>query len=150
LGKQINGIDVYEVQCGHCGVTHEGRLFHPAVWLGRARYCSSCPILKLIGDTEDKGPVECSCGGSLDSMVLVCPHCCLPISDSEKQIAVQFYLVQPAQDEDNPTSVEIDKWYDARREEGFLTGNTLYIQLREVVSFDEESNSWKTYNCFDL
>lgn len=148
--KQINGIDVYEVRCVHCGALHEGRLFYPSVWLGHARYCSDCPNLKLIGDTEEQGPKNCSCGGSFDALVLICPQCSRPIEDSEKQIAAQFYLVRPADDEENPTAAEIDHWYKLLREEGALTGKTLYIQLREAISFDEDSKSWKTYQSFDL
>jgi hypothetical protein len=148
--KQINGFDVYEVQCGHCSVVHEGRMFNPGAWLGRAKYCSSCPNLKLISDIEDLGPFDCGCGGIFDSPRLVCPQCSQQIEDAERQIASQLYLVQPAVDEDNPTSAEINSWYSARREEGFLTGETLYIQLKEAISYDEDAGRWKTYQCFEL
>jgi len=152
--KRINGFDVYTLTCGSCGEVLEGRLFHPALWLGSAKYCSKCNNLKLLNPQEDptgdSGPKRCSCGGSYSSVFPVCPACGSSIANVEKQLAAQFYLVQPAEDEDHPTVEEIDAWYSDKLREGFCTGESLFIQLGLVIAFDDDTGTWLSYGRFEF
>lgn len=148
--KTVNSFDVYLVKCSNCGDEFEGRMFRPSAWLGSAKYCDKCPSLKLNGDSGSPGPAKCDCGGSFESISPICPGCRGSIENSEKQIAAQFYLVQPAVDENNPTSEEIDIWYEAQLAEGFLSGKAFFIQLDRAVAFDENAKKWKTYERFEF
>ncbi len=147
--KKIKGYDVYSVHCPSCLRSFEGRLFYPPMWLGTGRYCDKCSNLMLSSTEGGTSPTLSKCNGEFDSTDLLCPACGKVVYDVEKQLASQFYLVQPAANEDHPTSDEIETWYTERKQEGFLTGKELFIQLDQVLYFDEESMIWRYFEKFE-
>ena len=148
--KTINGFDVYQVKCPSCERTFEGRFAYPSFVGADGRYCNRCPNLKIwIPDDDCDAPTDCECGGVFDSYGLACPSCGSIIDDVEKQLAVQFYVVEPCAISREPSEKEIDDWYSARREENFLTGTELFVQLERMLSRDEDSGEWRYFSRFE-
>ena len=127
--NQINEIDVYEIKCPHCYTIHEGRFAYPSFVGADGRYCNKCPNLKIWTEDDPRGLDSCECGGLFNSYILFCPVCRKSIENAEKQLAIQFYIVQPCLDPDNPSENEIDSWYKERKNVKFFTGTELFIQL---------------------
>ena len=148
--RQINGHDVYEIQCSSCEGSFEGRFAYPSFTGGDGRYCNQCSNLKIWIEYEESGPSHCECGGVFDSYDLICPSCSNVIHDAEKQLAAQFYVVEPSKIQGNPTQEEIDNWYSARTREGFLTGTELFVQLQRLLAGKEGSAGWKYYERFEI
>ena len=148
--EQINGIDVYQITCPHCSKESQGRLLYPSFTGADARYCDSCSNVKVWIDGDEKGPVTCECGGTFNSYDLICPSCKNVVFDAEKQLAVQFYIIEPAKVPGNPSKEEIDAWYHARKLDGFLTGTELFIQLDKLLTRDEETGDWKYFGRFEI
>lgn len=147
--KQINGIDVYVIECPRCKVTFDGRFAYPTFVGADGRYCDTCANLKIWSDDEGSGPDTCPCGGKFDSFNLICPSCNRVIGNAEKQLAVQFYVVEPCKVAGNPSDEEKDVWYEQRRREGFLTGTELFVQLANLLLYDKVKRTWRYYGKFE-
>ncbi len=125
--KTINGFHVYSVDCPHCKGSYEGRIFYPPMDLETGAYCKKCSNLKVWNRKRHEGHLKCSCGGEFKSPDLLCPDCRKIIGDAEKQLAAQFYLVQPAKDEDNPTAKEIEVFSLSQMSPGHLKMRVQYL-----------------------
>ncbi|MFH0980933.1 MAG: hypothetical protein V2A79_05280 [Planctomycetota bacterium] len=139
----------YKVRCGACRRSFSGRMFHMG-WTEPMRYCTQCPNLKIWASSpQPDSELLCRCGGRFDSKKLLCPVCGAVITDAERQVAVQHYVVEPARNRARPTRSECDRWYEEMTKTGYL-GGVLFVQLRDVLMFNAKSMSWRYHGLWEV
>ena len=131
-----NDLPVFKVRCGGCGSVHKGRYFHVG-WCEPIRYCSKCAnIHHRVGDYDPDPPI-CSCGGVFDSTDLKCPECGEIIKDRELQLAYQQYDVEGVLKVEKASIEQVKDWYNELRKIGYFNGDTLFIQIKDALIFNE-------------
>ena len=103
--------------------------------------------MKIL-EYDDPGPVECICGGEFISHLLHCPYCNEVIKDAERQLASQFYTIEPSDPQVGITHADIVSWYDDKLKMEFFSNNetSLFIQLSKILLYDDAQKRWRYVN----